>query len=414
MKFIYSLFIVGLAIGGTYGQQTTVELIQKLEAEEQAIETRQQALAKELEVLRLKKIREDLHQVGLPKLKEGTGHELIEHGALSLSYNEAHEQANWVAHIIVPAVNKGNLSRTNDFRVDSLVKTGSAVKADYWYSGYDRGHLAPSADFRWSPRAISESYVYSNMAPQRPELNREMWARLESFIRKHVWVTNEQLYVVTGPIFDENMEYITQGPNKVAIPKRFYKVVLDVSGAEKKAIAFILPNELCKDPMVTYATTVDEVEAITGIDFFPNLEQEIAPLEAAFDFGKWEELKDGEIPTQEPLALNKRPKNTLNSLEADLFVNKKACVCGTVVSTRKTNGGSVFFNFDAKFPNHTFSGSIWGSNIKNFSYEPEIEFLGKKMCITGKITEYKGKPTMNIEHERKVTFLDENGKELPH
>jgi len=84
-----------------------------------------------------------------------------------------------------------------------------------------------------------------------------------------------------------------------------------------------------------------------------------------------------------------------------------------VVSTRKTGSGSIFFNFDAKFPNHTFSGSIWSDNVRNFSYEPEIELLGKKICITGKISDFKGKPTMNIEHEKKVRFLGENGKELP-
>ncbi len=395
-------------------QVKTADLIANLEKEALNLEARQAALADDLEILRLKKIKEDIRSVGLPEVSETVKNEVVEHGAMILGYNETHEQANWVAHIIIPAVNKGNLSRTNDFRRDSLVSTGSAVKADYWYSGYDRGHLAPSADFRWSSRAISESYVYSNMAPQRPELNREGWADLESFIRKHVWVKNEQLYVITGPVFDNEMETITQGPNVVSIPKRFYKVILDVTGEEKKAIAFVMPNELCTQPLVSYAVSVDEVEKITGLDFFPNLDETLeSELEANFDYAKWEELKEGEIPTQEPLKLSERPKNTLNSVEADLFMNKKACVCGMVVSTRKTNGGSVFFNFDAKFPNHTFSGSVWASNIKNFSYDPEIEFLGKKICITGKITDYKGKPTMTVENEKKVTFLDDKGKALP-
>ncbi len=414
LKPIFYLAVFLVSGGIIHAQETTAELIEKLEKEAIELENSQKALAVKLEALRLTHIREDLHAIGLPIVKEGLDNELVEHGGLILGYNEKHEQANWVSHIIIPAVNRGNLARTNDFRKDSLVKTGSAVKADYWYRGYDRGHLAPSADFRWSPRAISESYVYSNMSPQKPELNREIWAKLESFVRKHVWVTEEQLYVVTGPIFDEGLETITQGPNVLTIPKRYYKVVLDIEGDEKKAIAFIMPNELCKQPIVSYATSIDEVEKITGLDFFSKLDDaEEAKLEAAFDFGKWETLKDGEIPTQKPLEPNKRPPNTLNSIEADLFINKKACVCGTVVSTRKTNGGSIFFNFDTKFPNHTFSGSIWASNVKNFTYEPEVELLGKTICITGKITEYKGKPTMNLEQEEKISFLDENGEELP-
>lgn len=411
MLLVVAVLFIQTAV---YTQSSTNDQIQALVAEATTLEAQQEALAKDLETLRLKKIKEDLQTVGLPITPAQVKNEVVEHSAMILGYNEAHEQANWVAHIVIPAVNKGNLSRTNDFREDPAVSTGSAVKDDYWYSGYDRGHLAPSADFRWSSKAISESYFYSNMAPQLPELNREIWAGLESFIRKHVWVAEEQLYVVTGAVFEEGMETITQGPNVVSIPKHFYKVVLDISGDEKKAIAFVMPNALCKQPMVMYATTVDEVEQLTGLDFFAKLDDALEDqLESSFDYGKWEELKEGEIPTQQPLAIDKRPKNTLNSLEADLFVNKKACVCGTVVSTRKTGGGSVFFNFDAKFPNHTFSGSIWASNVKHFSYDPEIELLGKKICITGKVTEYKGKPTMTVEHEKKVTFLNDDGKALP-
>ena len=414
LYFLCVFLMLHCALHPLVAQDNLGPEIKRIEQQIIDLEQQQLQLNNQLEVHRLSKIKTDIRRIGLPQKSSIATHQIIEHGGLILSYNETHEQANWVSHVIIPAVNKGNLARTNDFRRDSLVKTGSALKADYWYSGYDRGHLAPSADFRWSPRAISESYVYSNMSPQKPELNRETWAKLESFVRKHVWVTNEQLLVVTGPIFDEDLEVITQGPNRLTVPKRYFKVILDNQGDERKAIGFIMPNDLCKKPMVSYATSVDEIESITGLDFFPKLEASMQQkLEASFDFGQWEALKEGEIPTQTPLALNQRPKNTLNSIEADLFVDKKACVCGMVVSTRKTGSGSIFFNFDAKFPNHTFSGSIWSDNVRNFSYEPEIELLGKKICITGKISDFKGKPTMNIEHEKKVRFLGENGKELP-
>lgn len=405
-----------LALLHTMGMQAqgTAASIATLEAEQQALQAQQEQLATKLENLRLQKIREDLRAVGLPTVPEDRDHALVEHSALLLSYNETHEQPNWVAHMVIPAVNDGTLTRTNDFRPDPKVPTGTAVKADYWYSGYDRGHLAPSADFRWSKAAISESYFYSNMAPQRPELNRERWAELEGFLRKYVWAKEEALYLITGPIFEEGMETITQGPNTVSIPKFFYKIALDYSGDEHKAIAFILPNERCDQPLISYAVSIDEVERRTGLDFFPNLAQaEQTALEQQSNYSAWDASKPGAVSEQKPLAVNERPENTLNSVEADLFVNKKACVCGTVVSTRKTNGGSIFFNFDAKFPNHTFSGSIWASNVKNFSYDPEVEFLGKKLCVTGKITDYKGKATMNIDHEKRVRFLDEQNATLP-
>lgn len=412
-KYLFCVVFLILNLGLATAQVSINESIEKLEKEEQDLFARQKKIEEELENLRLSKIREDLHKVGLPTVKAGLDNQIVEHGAMILSYNEKYEQANWSAHIVVPAVNKGNLSRTNNFRIDSLVKTGSAVKEDYWNSGYDRGHLAPSADFRWSARAISESYVYSNMAPQRPEFNRESWAALESFIRQNVWVSGEQLYVVTGPVFTDSMATLTQGPNVIAIPKYFYKVVLDITGEEKKAIAFIMPNERCKNPQVTYAVSIDEVEKQTGLDFFNQLEDGLeAQLEGNFDFGKWEGLKEGEVSNQVPLTLKQRPPNSLNSLDAYLFLNKKGCVCGTVVSTHKSKSGSVFFNFDAKFPDHNFSGSIWGSNLQNFSYAPEIELLGKRLCITGKITEHKEKPTMTVEDEHQIMFIDENGEEI--
>lgn len=415
--FYQSLFcvsLISLSCWNLQAQSNTAKDLEGLEQQAAELRAQQTVLNQKIETIQLKKIREDLQTVGLPTVPGTLKNEQVQHGGLILGYNEAYEQANWVAHIIIPKVNEGKLTRTNDFRRDSLVSTGTAVKADYWYSGYDRGHLAPSADFKWSARAISESYVYSNMAPQRPELNRERWADLERFARNYVWAKKRDLCVVTGPIFTDDMESITQGPNVVAIPKHFYKILLDYSQEKPQGIAFILPNTACPKSLISYATTIDAVEEKTGLDFFPKLPKDLQDkLEQQSNFGDWEGMEAGEIATQKPLGLNERPKNTLNSVEAELFVNKKACVCGLVVSTRKTAGGSIFFNLDAKFPNHTFSGSIWASNVVNFSYDPEIELLGKKICITGKITEHKGKPTMTVEHEKRLDFLDASGKRMP-
>ena len=108
----------------------------------------------------------------------------------------------------------------NNFRKDELVTSGTASKADYWYSGYDRGHLAPSADFRWSKTALSESYFYSNMAPQLPELNREKWAELENAIREYVIENKIQVYVVTGGILNDSLPRMQNKgrENEVSIP----------------------------------------------------------------------------------------------------------------------------------------------------------------------------------------------------
>ena len=72
--------------------------------------------------------------------------------------------------------------------------------------GYDRGHLAPSADFRWSKKALSESYFYSNMSPQVASFNRECWADLEGLIRGYVYENKRDLIVYTGPVLHEGLK----------------------------------------------------------------------------------------------------------------------------------------------------------------------------------------------------------------
>ena len=102
------------------------------------------------------------------------------------------------------------------------------------------------------------------------------------------------------------------------------------------------------------------------------------------------------------------PKNCVNTVDAKYFLNQKVTVCGTVVSTKKTNSGSVFINLDTKFPNQIFSISIWEKDIKNFAYAPEIELKGKRICVTGMPKDYKGVPSMNITDDKKIKFLDDD------
>jgi endonuclease G len=163
--------------------QDITKQISNAEAEVVLIDKKKDSLLFKIEALKFQKIHEDLDKIGLPKLDPGE--EVVYHLAYALVYAEPYEQAKWVAHIILPDVIHGNEGRTNDFRPDTKIKTGSAVEADYFLRlyqpdstfkydafGYDRGHLAPSADFRYSKKALSESYFYSNMSPQVAQLNR--------------------------------------------------------------------------------------------------------------------------------------------------------------------------------------------------------------------------------------------------
>jgi endonuclease G len=161
-------------------------------------------------------------------------------------------------------------------------KKGSGVDSIYAYDGFgwDRGHLAPSADFRWSEQALSESFFYSNMSPQLADFNREGWAELEGLLRGYVVRAGHQLVVVTGGVLKEGLSTIDRGVNRVSIPEQFYKVVLDVEAG--KAIGFLMPNEKLRYPLAHYAVSVDAVEALTGLDFF-NLIDDQDRVEAEAD-----------------------------------------------------------------------------------------------------------------------------------
>jgi len=195
--------------------------------------------------------------------------DVVFHKAYSLKYNEEHEQADWVRYTLTKEhLMMKQVARKNNFKVDTLVKTGSAAPADYKHSGYDRGHLAPAADMSWSKETMEESFYMSNMSPQLPSFNRGIWKRLEGKIRD--WAKKyDTLYVVTGPVLRDSLKTI--GKNKVSVPEYFYKALLVYTTNNKKAIGFILPNAKSSTAIDSFAVSVDSVESVTGIDFFSTL-----------------------------------------------------------------------------------------------------------------------------------------------
>ncbi|HBX49942.1 MAG: hypothetical protein A2275_04255 [Bacteroidetes bacterium RIFOXYA12_FULL_35_11] len=406
MRFLSVILIFSFWVSSASAQQNKdIDiLIKENETELFSIKKKEQSLLEILEDLKLKRVRRDINAFGLPKITEGDL--LVNHSAMTICWNEAYNHAHWVAHIITPDILHGSQSRTNDFRKDSLLRKVTGEKSDYWYSGYDRGHLAPSADFKWSKRAISESYYYSNMSPQRPELNRERWADLEDKLRAYVAEYKEQLYVVTGGILTKNLSRL--GENKIAIPEYYYKVVIDNEGDEKKGIAFVMPNTKCEFLVMQYACSIDSVEKLTGIDFFHTLDDDLEnKMEAVFDIKNWlvEKEKDEELPL-DPKTL---PKKTFNTIQSKVLIGEKACVCGTVVSTKyHEKSGGTFINLDQKFPNQIFTITIWKKDRVNFKYTPEKELLGRKICVTGLVELNKGVPSMNIRRDKDLKFIDDD------
>ena len=114
----------------------------------------------------------------------------------------------------------GKYERSDNFRKDPHVSTESATLSDYKGSGYDRGHIIPAADMKWSPDAMSASFFMSNMSPQDPSFNRGIWKKLEEQVGKWA-LENSEIYIVTGPVLTDG-PYQTIGVNKVAVPKYYY------------------------------------------------------------------------------------------------------------------------------------------------------------------------------------------------
>jgi len=201
---------------------------------------------------------------GYPELTETDT--VLQYTGFHLLYNEEYEQAAWVIYILTAdQVQWGTESRTENFRADTNVITGSATPGDYLRSGFDRGHLAPAADMKWSAAAMSESFLMSNMSPQVPGFNRGVWSRLETRVRDWA-VANDSILVITGPVLTDITEFL--GENRVGVPQKYYKIIVDISPTEYKAIAFLLENAGSTADLFSFAVTIDSLEQVTGYDFF--------------------------------------------------------------------------------------------------------------------------------------------------
>ena len=216
--------------------------------------------------------------------------ELVEHQGFSLGYSERYEQASWVAYPLVREQVSGQGQRDRFFNPDPKVKTGSALFSDYTRSGYDRGHLAPAADFKHSYEQMRETFYMSNISPQNREFNAGIWNDLEKLVR--VWANRyEKIYVVTGPVLKPGLKTIGK-VNKVAVPQQFYKIVLYAKPPYLKGIAFLLNNEPSSIPLSKTVVSIDSVENLTGIDFFPLLPDDIEDrIEMKSNPGDWFRLK---------------------------------------------------------------------------------------------------------------------------
>ncbi|WP_245181125.1 DNA/RNA non-specific endonuclease [Flavobacterium sp. XN-5] len=218
-------------------------------------------------------------------LPETSSNEVVKHKYYTLSYNEQAEQAEWLAYELKKEYVTNRDYIRPYFIADPKVLTFSADWRNYKNSGYDKGHLCPAADMEFDEEAFSDTFYTSNISPQDRDFNSGIWNRLEQKVR--YWaVKYNGVYVVTGGVLKNSTRTI--GKEKVIVPDSFYKIVLNISNEKHKMVAFLIPNERSEKPLYSFIVSVDRIEELTGIDFFPKLEDKLEnSLEKNTDFSAW-------------------------------------------------------------------------------------------------------------------------------
>ena len=201
---------------------------------------------------------------------------IVPHKAYVSSYNEETLIPDWVAYELTADETGGTESRGGiEFRMDPTLRgVTQAMREDYSGSGWTKGHLMPAADAAYSTTTMGETFYFTNICPQDETLNAGDWAYLEKRVRQ--WANRYgHIWVVTGPIVGEN-RYGTIGEREVVVPDSFFKALLiQKKNGSYSAIAFVMDNDDERYYLKDCYLTVDELETLTGFNFFPQLDDTI-------------------------------------------------------------------------------------------------------------------------------------------
>lgn len=219
------------------------------------------------------------------KLPAGMKNVVCQYSGFTSYFNPETHIPNCVAYEIIESETTGDEPRKKSFEADHTID-GCAESSDYRNSGYDRGHMAPAADMKWSKEAMEESFLMTNICPQVKSLNSGIWHRLEQRVRE--WAARDSsIIVVCGPIFTPGKPVEQIGEIGVAVPHRFFKALY--APGRNIGIAFIFDNDKVKGELRKYAVTIDSVERETGLDLFYNLPDDIEnEVENQCNYKLWE------------------------------------------------------------------------------------------------------------------------------
>lgn len=209
---------------------------------------------------------------------------LRNHGFI-LGYSDIRGNPLWVEYALAPPANTPSLKRLNHFETDW--RSINRVSRDsYQNSGYDRGHMAPNyaISHLYGRTGQADSFLMTNVSPQKPRLNQQLWQHLEEMEIKRFASLFGKVWVITGPVFSGAAERLSSDW-RVEIPDAFYKIYITeaIPGKPSVALAFLISQTVNgKEPLSQFVTSIDNIEAQTGLDFFEQLDDRTeAALEAA-------------------------------------------------------------------------------------------------------------------------------------
>lgn len=401
LRYCCLVFILGIFPLQSYLQNPSSRL-EQLTRELTILDDRRQVLLGQIEQAKWDIWRQQVKNLS-PRLLSGD--RFIEHTALCLAYASDQGLTRWVGHVIAPAIRDGNIGRQGGFRSDPKLPGSRFADASGRVAvppGFERGHLAPAADFRWSELGLAESYYATNIAPQLPAFNRGIWSELEELLRYYVYRRGDTGYLIvfTGPVLANS----SRGSSS-SIPTAFWKVAYDPQAGQ--AVAFLIPHQSQTQSLEAYWISIDALEASTGLDFLASLPDAIeARIESQVNRQHWlaQPAPAGGLSTA-----NRQywPAGAMDVASARELKgqNKPITVCGPVVAARLSNKGNGIINLEQAYPDERFNLFIPEASLPLFSFDPVTGLRNLDVCATGDLIRLSGIPTITITRESQLQIL---------
>jgi endonuclease G len=235
-------------------------------------------------------------------LNFATWNKTLTNQAFIVGYSDKRGNPLWVAYRLEPVnENAPHLPRPSGFKTDNRVSNPVKSK-DYDRTGYDRGHMAPNYAISalYGEQAQLETFLMSNITPQKPNLNRKFWQRLEEVEISYFTRLSPNIWVTTGPIFFDKPRYLKKG-SSVQIPTAFYKLyAMETKLRQVYLLAFLVPQTVTgNESLENYLVTVDKIEELTGLDFFHDLEDpHEQELESQINAQPWKLTAVSQLPSR--------------------------------------------------------------------------------------------------------------------